>query len=526
MVHPRRTPWSTLSEFTHVHDLVFAHSATPTSQLDALETINVWLARGNCPHAVESTAALLTLVLRDSNSPHHAPHSTHDLRLAYAMAIVRFVNSLVDPLQTTYFARSIASLAQQIQLPLWFVELRHQATHENLPSLGVLRDAARQALDWLYTHYWSAALSSSSTTSTTPVLPPLDLSPLRTLLLTTYKSLSKSTLRDASLVGRTRGEMRACLGEVERWVGENSLGGVGAGRERAWEGVAEVLWSEGGLVPLAKKKRPTPRSPSLSPDLLALWTPLITHLDSLPSASSSSTTFSDVLIKRGLDILCTLEGGETADKSYVACVSAWAGELVKDAPVSLEPEGEEEEGEGGEGGVSLKGVIKSCLLARTPAALGLIDSLFASRSQSPSAAEDAALKDLIDRTTPLLALARQVSQSASGSFGSRVETAEEATRLIDSLVSRSADLASHFSPNPPVPAPAPPSSAAQGEGRTEEWPRRVQGWRKKPIGALPAGGFAGLDLAPLRCCSLSNVVQLATRAAWTGREGWEKGDGW
>lgn len=115
------------------------------------------------------------------------------------------------------------------------------------------------------------------------------------------------------------------------------------------------------------RKRPTPRSPSLSPDLLALWTPLITHLDSLPSASSSSTTFSDVLIKRGLDILCTLEGGETADKSYVACVSAWAGELVKDAPVSLEPEGEEEEGEGGEGGVSLKGVIKSCLLARTPA---------------------------------------------------------------------------------------------------------------------------------------------------------------
>ncbi|BGP35531.1 rRNA-processing protein las1 [Rhodotorula toruloides] len=163
------------------------------------------------------------------------------------MAIVRFVNSLVDPLQTTYFARSIASLAQQIDLPLWFVELRHQATHEDLPSLGVLRDAARQALDWLYAHYWSPALSSSSSLSSS--LPPLPLEPLRHLLLTTYKSLSKLTLRDASLVGRTRGEMRACLGEVERWVAENSIGG----RERALEGVAEVLWSEGGLVPLAKK---------------------------------------------------------------------------------------------------------------------------------------------------------------------------------------------------------------------------------------------------------------------------------
>ncbi|GAA6054978.1 Protein LAS1 [Rhodotorula toruloides] len=500
MVHPRRTPWSTLTEFTHVHHLAFAHSATPTSQLDALERINVWLARGNCPHAVESTAALLTLVLRDSNPSHHAPHSTHDLRLSYAMAMVRFVNSLVDPLQTTYFARSIASLAQQIQLPLWFVELRHQATHEDLPSLGVLRDAARQALDWLCTNYWSPALSSSTS------LPPLDLSPLRALLLTTYKSLSKLTLRDASLVGRTRGEMRACLGEVERWVVENSLGGAG-GRERACEGVAEVLWSEGGLVPLAKKKRPTPRSPTLSPDLLALWTPLITHLDSLPSSSSGST-FSDVLIKRGIDILCAseAEGGEgkERDKSYLACVSAWVGDLLRDAPVSLDSDEDEDGGEEG-GGVSLKGVVKSCLIARTPAALGLIDSLLASRLQSPSPslAEDPALKDLIDRTTPLLALARQVAQTSSSSFGPKIDSAEEATSLIDSLLARSAELSSHLSPPSPSITPSTAHSAAQeakdekGEGGREGWPRKVEGWKKRPIGFLPAGGFGGLDLKPL-----------------------------
>ncbi|BGP03646.1 rRNA-processing protein las1 [Rhodotorula toruloides] len=332
------------------------------------------------------------------------------------MAMVRFVNSLVDPLQTTYFARSIASLAQQIQLPLWFVELRHQATHEDLPSLGVLRDAARQALDWLCTNYWSPALSSSTS------LPPLDLSPLRALLLTTYKSLSKLTLRDASLVGRTRGEMRACLGEVER-------------------------------------KRPTPRSPTLSPDLLALWTPLITHLDSLPSSSSGST-FSDVLIKRGIDILCAseAEGGEgkERDKSYLA-------------------------------------------------ALGLIDSLLASRLQSPSPslAEDPALKDLIDRTTPLLALARQVAQTSSSSFGPKIDSAEEATSLIDSLLARSAELSSHLSPPSPSITPSTAHSAAQeakdekGEGGREGWPRKVEGWKKRPIGFLPAGGFGGLDLKPL-----------------------------
>jgi ribosomal biogenesis protein LAS1 len=29
-------------------------------------------------------------------------------------------------------------------LPSWFVELRHAATHEDLPSIDLLREAARQ----------------------------------------------------------------------------------------------------------------------------------------------------------------------------------------------------------------------------------------------------------------------------------------------------------------------------------------------------------------------------------------------
>ncbi|BGP27793.1 rRNA-processing protein las1 [Rhodotorula toruloides] len=498
MVHPRRTPWSTLHEWTHVHDSLFAHSASTDSQLDALATVNVWIARGNCPHAVESTAALLTLVLRDSRHD-HVPHSTNDLRLSYSMAIVRFVNSLVDPLQTTYFARSIASLAQQIQLPLWFVELRHQATHEDLPSLGVLRDAARQALDWLYTYYWSAFLSTSHPPSA--LLPPLSISHLRSLLLTTYKSLSKSTLRDASLVGRTRGDMRSVMGEVERWVGENSLGGS-QGRERALEGVADVLWSEGGLVPLAKKKRPNSRNPSLSPDLLALWTPLITHLDSLPSPSSA-VSFSDILVKRGVDILCAGEG-EMADKSYAACVGAWVGELMRDAPVyfssssSLDPEEPEEE----EGAVTVKSVVKTCLISRTPAALALVESLLASRLQSSP--DNAALTDLRERTTLLVSLARQAAQVSQASFGLKIANGEEATFLVDSLLTRSASLASHLSPPSPSPTPlarttsaAAQAETSQGANEGQRWPRKVEGWKKRPIGFLPASGFKGLDLMPL-----------------------------
>lgn len=38
----------------------------------------------------------------------------------------------------------MSALAAQLGLPLWFVELRHAATHEDLPALSVLREAARQ----------------------------------------------------------------------------------------------------------------------------------------------------------------------------------------------------------------------------------------------------------------------------------------------------------------------------------------------------------------------------------------------
>ena len=46
------------------------------------------------------------------------------------------------------------SIASKIGLEASFVELRHQCTHEALPSLTRLRGAAKKALDWLWENYW------------------------------------------------------------------------------------------------------------------------------------------------------------------------------------------------------------------------------------------------------------------------------------------------------------------------------------------------------------------------------------
>lgn len=44
--------------------------------------------------------------------------------------------------------------AIDLGLPASFVELRHEATHRELPSLVVLRNATQRSLEWLWDYYW------------------------------------------------------------------------------------------------------------------------------------------------------------------------------------------------------------------------------------------------------------------------------------------------------------------------------------------------------------------------------------
>jgi ribosomal biogenesis protein LAS1 len=95
------------------------------------------------PHALESLLSILVAVRQDNPSD-IGLSSSLSLRQSYATALIRLVNGLVDPLQSGTYARSILSIAAQIGLPAWFVELRHAATHEDLPSLELLRDGAKE----------------------------------------------------------------------------------------------------------------------------------------------------------------------------------------------------------------------------------------------------------------------------------------------------------------------------------------------------------------------------------------------
>jgi hypothetical protein len=76
------------------------------------------------------------------------------------MTIIRFVNGLLDPNQQSQYAIPLNVLAKKIRLPSWFVEFRHSATHDHLPSREMCEMAVRGCIDWIWTNYWCTIVIS------------------------------------------------------------------------------------------------------------------------------------------------------------------------------------------------------------------------------------------------------------------------------------------------------------------------------------------------------------------------------
>ncbi|KZP32371.1 Las1-domain-containing protein [Athelia psychrophila] len=328
---PHRVPWASTGELDQLCSWIFADEFDLESKKNAVERLSAWRAITSLPHALESTLALLTVILQD-NLP-QSSSSALLLRQSYATALIRLVNGLVDPLQSGAYARSIASIAAQLGLPPWLVELRHAATHEDLPSLELLRDAARESMAWLLHNYFLPTLNPSAAAQA----PAAQLQPLSPLLKQ-YRSLLKITTRDASVQAQHQPDIDAVQRSVQRWIGQAKVAaGAGAGdlawdededpKERwALERLADALLEKGALVPLSKKKRVFPAGSFLPPAAsLALWTPLLTHIH------AEHASFPAVLVQRALAHMLASSPAEAdadadarPDPSFDMCLARWA----------------------------------------------------------------------------------------------------------------------------------------------------------------------------------------------------------
>lgn len=156
MSHPQVVPWKSNNELLQLQKWFF--SDEDSDKVLAINRVLAYLVRGKVLAAIESTRLLTQVCLDDKKNQ----LDKTVVRMAYSMALIKFVNDLLDPYQKAAHAISLHGIAREIDLPSSFVEIRHIATHENLPGLEILRGLTEKALVWLRSHFWSANILDHS----------------------------------------------------------------------------------------------------------------------------------------------------------------------------------------------------------------------------------------------------------------------------------------------------------------------------------------------------------------------------
>jgi hypothetical protein len=151
----RITPWNDSQEWMEIYKKLY--STVEEDQWVGVKRVKAWCSRGRIPQSVEATATFVEIGLRRLYPKESA--------LLLSMALIRFVNGVVDSAQRGNVAVSAVGIAEQMELPLWLVELRHEATHGKIPPLNQLQKARLQAIDWLETYYWKVQATAVQDTT-------------------------------------------------------------------------------------------------------------------------------------------------------------------------------------------------------------------------------------------------------------------------------------------------------------------------------------------------------------------------
>ncbi|BEJ12164.1 hypothetical protein CspHIS471_0206240 [Cutaneotrichosporon sp. HIS471] len=257
MRQPRRVPWSSKAELGELYEFLFSPAANDESRAAALSRMSVYISSPSCPAFIHLLHALVSALALPYPPPLPLAQSQ---RMVYAMALIRFVNGMVDPLQTGGFARPISHLAAELNLPPGLVALRHRATHEDLPPLEHLHRALQDAVAYLHTYSFVPLLNHGAEEG-------WGRRERSETLVGRWKKVMKERVRtrDVSIESASGRAVKRLKREFE-----------GEELEDAVEAIVRV-----GLVPVARKKRPGKKATAPPADALLVWTPLLAHLMSL-----------------------------------------------------------------------------------------------------------------------------------------------------------------------------------------------------------------------------------------------------
>lgn len=144
----RLVPWSSNEEWKFCYRLIMEDK----NYQRAIDLLSLWKQRcSHLPVAVESTLLFLQAFMSDQETVANGKESGRSL---YSMFIIRFINGFADQQQNQQFAQSVTMICERLGIPRWLVDLRHECTHERIPSYEVVFNASMIAFDWLKENYW------------------------------------------------------------------------------------------------------------------------------------------------------------------------------------------------------------------------------------------------------------------------------------------------------------------------------------------------------------------------------------
>ncbi|KAJ1724017.1 rRNA-processing protein las1 [Coemansia erecta] len=477
---PRIVAWTSAEEYLCVAE--YLYSANIDERKHGVAIVKAWRSRARIPVAIEATAGLVEMAVADEEAK---GVTTNQLRHLYSMAMIRFVNTIVDLEQKGTFAQSVVSLAGKIGMPAWFVELRHAATHEQLPSLAVLQSACQQALGWLSDYYWNKQTRSL----------PSDTQMHIRNALAAYLQAQDSVSQQGSRKPGKKGAvdytaMETASADLTRLVESLHLDAV---REL----LIPLLLEPGFLVPEDKKLRSKFPECKLLPGVSKQWKDLLVWF----AECWGETTFYEELlagIVAGI-IPNSAEDGifEVSDSSpslsHAATLVAWVRWIIESYYV---PEGADS---AGSPGISIDPMLESCL--RNPS--------YYSRSILKAVSEtDAALKrdlkpfvDFMTKALEALAAMEADKKSHTGSKSARTMS-EEAMKQEEALMVQR--LNAHFGSSAAANEDLDDDGAQKAEGVSMDvdapaaaacrWNRVPEsGWAVCPIGTLGSGDLPSLE---------------------------------
>ncbi|WWC58577.1 uncharacterized protein I303_101120 [Kwoniella dejecticola CBS 10117] len=288
MKAPKRTPWSSRSELEELYEMLFAPNADDTSRRRGLARMSIYISSPSCPTFIHLLHSLVSVELLPY--PPKSIEENQRSRMMIGMAIVRFINGLVDPLQNGPYARPISHLAATLSISPSLISLRHRATHEDLPPLALLHQSLLSCISYL--HYYSfLPLLSSSSASAGMNIPAGMVEKMHADkkkiegLLKRWKKVMKTRLREREV--REEDQSAVELRKIKKLL-------------QAFEGslIIDCLLAKGGIVPLAIEKRANKSSHSPTTPSLKIWLPLLEHLQ-----ETSHPDLSTVMTSKILDLL-------------------------------------------------------------------------------------------------------------------------------------------------------------------------------------------------------------------------------